>query len=138
MNSVFKNKTARRILNKVREIKVLFPKRIKYFLKLMRGDFKGDRQSKPVTIQLPITYKCNFDCVMCGMRTMINKKDISIGDLERILANPLFSDIENVGLNGESHFCSKISLNMLESCYINCRSLKTCMLFLMVISLISF
>lgn len=58
----------------------------------------------PETIQLPITYKCNFDCVMCGMHHMINRKDFSAHDLKTILSDKLFSKVKYIGINGGEPF----------------------------------
>ncbi|NLL44568.1 MAG: radical SAM protein [Mollicutes bacterium] len=60
--------------------------------------------NKPKVLQFPITYKCNFDCVMCGMQKMAKEKDIDIHDIEEILSNKLFNQIRSVGLNGGEPF----------------------------------
>lgn len=88
---------------------------IKYFIK--RGILKTEllisyllpKKNKkiekyPKTIQLPITYKCNFDCVMCGMRNLVHNKDFSYEDLDKILSNKLFKEVIDVGLNGGEPF----------------------------------
>ena len=58
----------------------------------------------PRVIQLPITHKCNFDCVMCGMHHMINRKDFTSKDLSLILSDQLYSQIESIGVNGGEPF----------------------------------
>ncbi len=58
----------------------------------------------PKTIQLPITYHCNYDCVMCGMQNLKNLKDFSPKDLEEILSDRLFTKIQYVGVNGGEPF----------------------------------
>ncbi len=58
----------------------------------------------PIELQLPITYKCNFDCVMCGMRNLINQDHLSPSELGNILSDPLFSKVEHVGINGGEPF----------------------------------
>lgn len=58
----------------------------------------------PVELQFPITYLCNFDCVMCGMHRLINKKHMSIDDIKTILSDKLFCKIESVGINGGEPF----------------------------------
>ena len=93
---------------------MLVRKRLKYCAKLFLGRFRENNKRKPLTIQLPITYKCNFDCVMCGMRTMTNNKDLTPEDLKQLLKDSLFSKIENVGLNGGEPFILK---NLLD--YVN-------------------
>jgi MoaA/NifB/PqqE/SkfB family radical SAM enzyme len=58
----------------------------------------------PSVIQFPITYKCNFNCVMCGMKELSNKKDMTIDELKHILNDKLFSEIKAVGINGGEPF----------------------------------
>ena len=57
-------------------------------------------QEYPTEIQLPITYKCNYNCVMCGMRNLIKKEDFTSKELGEILKDKLFSKVEAVGVNG--------------------------------------
>lgn len=81
----------------------------------------------PITIQLPITYKCNFDCVMCGMHHLIQNKDFSAGELDTILSDRLFSKVQVVGVNGGEPFlkddlveCVKVMIGRLKDLkYIN-------------------
>lgn len=72
---------------------------------------KRDKEDKgeivyeyPHIIQLPITYLCNFDCVMCGMHHMISRKDFSAEELRGILQDKLFSQVEGIGINGGEPF----------------------------------
>lgn len=78
-----------------------YTKILKHLIKVIIRKFA---LSKPKVLQFPITYKCNFDCVMCGMQKMSNQKDMDINDLEKILSNPLFSRVRSVGLNGGEPF----------------------------------
>lgn len=64
-------------------------------------------QEYPSEIQLPITYKCNYDCVMCGMRNLIHNADFSCKDLALILSDKLFSNVTAVGVNGGEPFLKK-------------------------------
>lgn len=58
----------------------------------------------PTTIQLPITYKCNFDCVMCGMKSMSSRPGFAPEELKQILCDRLFHRINAVGVNGGEPF----------------------------------
>ena len=104
MKLAIKNSITRHIIAWLRMTKIVLPKRLKYLAKVILGRFKEDRKRKPSTIQLPITYKCNFDCVMCGMKTMIANKDFSLEEFDSILSDGLFSEIVSVGLNGGEPF----------------------------------
>lgn len=61
---------------------------------------KPYRLEKPVVLQFPIIDICNSACQMC--RIWENKKsdDITPDQLRYGLRNPLFSEVEGVGLNG--------------------------------------
>ena len=76
----------------------------------------------PSTIQLPVTYKCNFNCKMCGMHNLIHKVDYSINELEQILKDKLFGKVTSVGLNGGEPFmrsdlveCVKVMIQALPN-----------------------
>lgn len=62
------------------------------------------RGRQPTVLQLPITYKCNLDCIMCGMSSMRGKEDFSLEELSELLQNKLFKNIKNVGVNGGEPF----------------------------------
>lgn len=78
----------------------------------------------PHILQLPITYKCNFDCVMCGMKKQKELKDFSADELGIILENPLFSKIESVGLNGGEPFLKKDLIECVDVIIKSCPSLQ--------------
>lgn len=61
----------------------------------------------PTMIQLPITYKCNFDCVMCGMQKLSNRSGFSPIELKDILSDRLYKKVTVVGVNGGEPFLLK-------------------------------
>lgn len=74
----------------------------------------------PTVIQLPITYKCNFNCRMCGMQNLVRNNDYSSEELNKILSNKLFHNVNSIGLNGGEPFlrsdlvdCVKVMINIL-------------------------
>lgn len=76
----------------------------------------------PQTIQLPITYLCNYDCVMCGMNHMTRYKDFTAEELGKIISDKLFSKVEAVGVNGGEPFlkpdlleCFKVMIDNLPN-----------------------
>ena len=77
---------------------------IKETLARFRPEKKSIIQQYPKVIQFPITYKCNFDCIMCGMRSLITKQDFSLEELDIVLSDKLFSRVESVGVNGGEPF----------------------------------
>lgn len=62
------------------------------------------KRSLPVELQFPITYKCNFDCVMCGMHNLIQKGHMESEDIKNILSDSLFRKVRSVGINGGEPF----------------------------------
>lgn len=78
----------------------------------------------PLTIQLPITHLCNFDCVMCGMHEMIRCKDFTVEELNKILQDKLFSKVETIGINGGEPFMRKDFVECVDVMINNCKNLK--------------
>ena len=62
------------------------------------------KQTYPDTIQFPITYKCNFNCIMCGMNKLQNKKEMDPGSIKKILGDDYYTHIHTVGINGGEPF----------------------------------
>lgn len=75
---------------------------------------KGDKKISPKVLQLPITFKCNFDCVMCGMRNLIGNEDYSCQDLKKIISDPIYSSIKSVGINGGEPFLRNDLIEFIE------------------------
>ena len=99
---------------------ILYMKLIKRFFNKYKLIIKKHLHIKPRELQLPITYKCNFDCVMCGMQTLVKREDFSKKNLEVILKNKLFKKIESVGVNGGEPFLKQ---NLDEYIEVICKSL---------------
>lgn len=59
---------------------------------------------KPTMLQLQISYKCNLNCIMCGMNNMRDKKDFSPEEFSRLIQNKLFKNIKSVGISGGEPF----------------------------------
>lgn len=58
------------------------------------------RRSKPKTLQLPITSRCNSRCQTCNVWKLKVHDDIDPNLLRDALADSFFSKVENVGING--------------------------------------
>jgi MoaA/NifB/PqqE/SkfB family radical SAM enzyme len=58
----------------------------------------------PKALLIYVTYRCNARCVMCGIwrehQFSDAKGELSLDELGRILADPLFAEIEYVNING--------------------------------------
>lgn len=85
----------------------LYLKLIKKVISMIKDKFLGIFNCRPRELQLPITYKCNFDCVMCGMQSLNQKKDFTSDELDTILKNRLFAKVKSVGVNGGEPFLKK-------------------------------
>ncbi|MFV9504779.1 MAG: polysaccharide pyruvyl transferase family protein [Oscillochloridaceae bacterium umkhey_bin13] len=55
---------------------------------------------KPRVIQFPVNDICNSRCQMCNIWQQKLDRQISVDELDQILASPLFASVESVGLNG--------------------------------------
>lgn len=86
---------------------ILYLKIFKRMLYELKMKFYSKFHFKPTELQLPITYKCNFDCVMCGMQSLSHNKDFSANELNSILSDKLFHKIKSVGINGGEPFLKK-------------------------------
>ncbi|WP_320047861.1 radical SAM protein [uncultured Ilyobacter sp.] len=64
----------------------------------------GLKKKYPKVIQLPITQYCNAKCIMCNIPEMNCENEIGHDELERILKDPIFKEVESVGVNGGEPF----------------------------------
>lgn len=68
---------------------------------LVREEWLGQYvPSKPIVLQFPVNDICNSRCVMCNIWQRKRDKEITPEELRHILADPLFSEIRYVGING--------------------------------------
>jgi len=98
-------------------MKYFFNKYFKY-LRVFKNIFlqiKFNCYTKPRILQLPITYMCNFDCVMCGVSKLKNKKDFTPEELRKIITSKLFRKITAVGINGGEPFIKDNLLNYIHA-----------------------
>lgn len=114
----------RRIGDILKNIRYLFRYieiNIFFMLKVINRRIRLNRKIKkyPDTIQLPITYHCNFDCVMCGMNKLKNSKDFTCEQLKKILEDKLFAHVKSVGINGGEPFL-KNNLEEYVDVIVNC------------------
>ena len=54
----------------------------------------------PTSIQLPITNRCNSRCEMCDVWQMDTSGEMDSIEFQKILSDPLFSQVTSVGING--------------------------------------
>lgn len=91
---------------------------VRYTLRIVKRRISKLRKKTnykyPKILQLPITYHCNFDCVMCGMKKQIKKQDFTAAELRQILENGLFCEIESVGVNGGEPFLKNDLVECIE------------------------
>lgn len=98
--------------NQLRKIKakIIY---VKATYRTVRNRMKKVR-NYPTTIQLPITYLCNFDCVMCGMHHMIQRKDFTVEEFKQIISDKLFKKVKSVGINGGEPFLKKDLIEFIQ------------------------
>lgn len=100
---------------------------LEFYLRKLLNRFpetKKNKKEKPIVVQLPITYKCNFDCVMCGMQTKVKCKDFLPNDLDKILKDRLFSEVISVGVNGGEPFIKRDLVDYIKKIIDNLPKLK--------------
>lgn len=83
-----------------------------------------ERKKYPVVIQLPLTYKCNLNCVMCNIPQMDSSNELSIENLSQILTDPIFKKVTSLGINGGEPFLIKDINNYVEGIIKSVKSLK--------------
>lgn len=84
----------------------------------------GKRKGYPKVLQLPITNKCNSNCVMCNIPNINKKKEISLNEFNNILKDPIFKQIESVGINGGEPYLLNDLFNYIEVLIKNLTNLK--------------
>ena len=57
-------------------------------------------RQKPLTLQMPITSRCNSRCKTCNIWKYHDNVDIDCASLEKALKDSFFSEVRTVGLNG--------------------------------------
>jgi polysaccharide pyruvyl transferase WcaK-like protein/sulfatase maturation enzyme AslB (radical SAM superfamily) len=77
-------------------------------------------KNKPIVLQIPITHACDSRCNMCGIGASQNDaRDINPEELGKILADPLFSEVESIGFNGGEPTLRDDLIPLLEQCLRN-------------------
>lgn len=76
--------------------------KIKFIAGIIRQSLKSIfiRCSKPQILQLPITGFCNSKCLTCNVWKKTEKTHIDVEQLKHALADPFFSMVQSVGING--------------------------------------
>lgn len=59
-----------------------------------------EKREKPLVLQMPITSRCNSQCVTCNIWKNKSQTDIDAEKLKRVLKDSFFSEVQTVGLNG--------------------------------------
>ncbi|MDC6385464.1 radical SAM protein [Flagellimonas taeanensis] len=62
---------------------------------------------KPYFLNYPTATLCNHKCVMCNIHEIKQRDEVSIKGLDEILSDPLFDNIESIGLSGGEPFMKK-------------------------------
>lgn len=107
-----------KIKNSITKVLILIKYTLSYLKRFLDEKLKiwrnKERVLLPKTLQLPITYKCNFDCAMCGMRNLIAQKEFSSEDLQIIIKDPIYRSIKSIGINGGEPFLRSDILEVIE------------------------
>jgi MoaA/NifB/PqqE/SkfB family radical SAM enzyme/polysaccharide pyruvyl transferase WcaK-like protein len=66
----------------------------------LRPSRRRNRTGLPTVLNLPVTDNCNSRCVMCDVWKTRSEGELSVFELSKTLSDPLFADIEHVGISG--------------------------------------
>ena len=66
----------------------------------LRPSRRRNRTGLPTVLNLPVTDNCNSRCVMCDVWKTKSEGELSVSEFKEILADPLFAEIEHVGISG--------------------------------------
>jgi polysaccharide pyruvyl transferase WcaK-like protein/sulfatase maturation enzyme AslB (radical SAM superfamily) len=97
---------------------VLVKKTYRYLLR----ELKHAVSKKPYFLNYPTATLCNHKCVMCNIHEIKKKDEVAVDDLEHILSDPLFTNIESIGLSGGEPFMKK---DLVEVISVLVRKLKS-------------
>ena len=78
--------------------------KIRVYKILTLYEWRNSKLNYPRTLQLPVTNRCNLDCVMCNIRSKEFKGEITLEDFKKMLRDPIFGEVRSVGLNGGEPF----------------------------------
>ena len=68
----------------------------------------------PHVLQFPITNNCNSCCVMCNVTSNHLTEEMTIEEFNRAINDPLFAELEAVGINGGEPFLCKNLIPFVE------------------------
>lgn len=74
--------------------------RLARFIQDLNDASPAPRQRLPIALQFPVNDICNSHCQMCHIWQKKRDFELSASDIRKILSNPLYREIENVGING--------------------------------------
>ncbi len=98
---------------------------------LMSLEIAGNESTEkiiyPKVINYPITNKCNYRCAMCNVwkPEYSAKPDLTPEEIKRVLSQPLFKEVEHVGLSGGEPFVRKDIVEVVTSICDAVKSLKS-------------
>ncbi len=84
----------------------------------IKSQLHKHRRSKPLTLQLPITSRCNSSCVTCNVFKQHQKIDINAQTLKTVLQNDFFSEVRTVGVNGGEFTLVPSFFDILDSLFV--------------------
>jgi len=86
---------------------------VKTLLKSAKDRFIPTKKSiKPVILEFMITSHCNCKCLMCNIWQKNGKEDLSLSEIERLLDDPVLSELRTITLTGGDPFCREDILDI--------------------------
>lgn len=79
---------------------------------------------KPYFLNYPTATLCNHKCVMCYIHEIKKRDEVSVVELDKILEDPLFDNIESIGLSGGEPFMKPDLVDVVERLVIRLKRLR--------------
>ena len=83
---------------------------------------KVTTSKKPIFLNYPASTVCNHECVMCNIHLKKRPNDIGCSELELILSDELFDNIESIGFSGGEPLMKK---DLVETVTVICEKLRS-------------
>ena len=66
----------------------------------LQSTLKTSYNEKPLTVNFQANNICNSKCLMCNIWQLKKQDEISVSKFQKILSDPFFSEVQNVGITG--------------------------------------
>lgn len=97
---------------------------IKKTYRYLLRELKFAISKKPYFLNFPAATLCNHNCVMCNIHLKTVRDEMNLINLEKTIKDPLFTNIESIGLSGGEPFMKKDLVDVVSILVNNLKNLK--------------